>query len=385
MSSQRTNTPGKADGRNIDPAGGTLEGEGSLQRVRSFVHEDRHADGLRAPVTSVALDRSAPTYYGQPMLKPTVWKWSVPTYFYIGGVAGATSALRAATLLWGGGRFPTFARAARWVGMVGDVVSGVLLIEDLGRPERFLNMMRVFRPTSPMNLGTWILSGSGALNTAGLLFADRTGWLGRMGRGAEVGAGVLGLGLTGYTGVLLANTAVPVWQGACLSLPPLFVSASAASAGSLFQLLPVADEERTLLRRFSIAGQVGVLASSWMLEREVGRSPEAARPLREGVSGALWKASKLLTAASLILSLLPGDRKGKRVAAAVLGTAGSLAMRFGIFQAGRSSARSPRDSFGQQRAGLGANAVMGLSAVTGPGERAVVGQPVVAYRLPVIR
>jgi formate-dependent nitrite reductase membrane component NrfD len=167
------------------------------------------------------------------------------------------------------------------------------------------------------------------------------------------------LPLCGYTGVLLANTAVPVWQGAHRTLPPLFVASATSSAQAALEPFADSEAEVRVLHRFGIAGKLALLAAMGALEREVGRSARAAAPLRRGVGGALWKTARALTGASLALTLLPNrDRarparlRWKTLASAVLATAGSLCLRFAVFQAGCASARDPRATFEPQRARL---------------------------------
>src|SRR5581483_8123899 len=95
-------------------------------------------------------------YYGLPVLKAPVWTWEIPLYFFVGGTAGAAAVLAAAYAMFG--QAPLVARRARWIALAGGLLSPVLLISDLGRPERFLNMLRVFKWRSPMSMGSWILA-----------------------------------------------------------------------------------------------------------------------------------------------------------------------------------------------------------------------------------
>src|SRR6185436_2058139 len=193
------NAPG--DGRNIDESLGVLRGEGALQKI-STLDEARPFE--RRPWRSDATAEED-SYYGLPLLKETVWQWPIPVYFYVGGLAGASAALGAAASVFGNGKLKRIARRGRLIAAAGAVASAGLLIQDLGVRRRFLYMLRVFRPTSPMNLGTWLLSGFGACATLALL-------PGRIGKAFACGSGVLGLPLTSYTGVLLNNTAVPLWS-----------------------------------------------------------------------------------------------------------------------------------------------------------------------------
>jgi formate-dependent nitrite reductase membrane component NrfD len=341
--------PGK-DGRNIDPGLGRLEGEGTLAKVRDVAATFPGWGGPLGETPAAALARAAatglPTYYDQPLLQEPVWKWYVPAYFHVGGLSGAASVLGAVAELGGGRAFRRLAQGCRLVSVAGEILGTGLLIADLGRPGRFLHMLRVFRPTSPMSVGSWVLLGSGALGTGALFLSGRPGVLGGLGHVANAGAGLLGVTLSGYTGVLLANTAVPLWQEARKSLPPLFLAASAASAGALLEFLPLGRRERKVVRHFAAAGQAAMLVSMVALEREAGQVPRVTRPLRQGLSGVLWQGARFLTAAGLGLGLLSRRHK----LAALIGTAGAIALRFAVFHAGQHSARDPRASFAAQRA-----------------------------------
>jgi formate-dependent nitrite reductase membrane component NrfD len=346
------------DGRNVDPTLGTLSGEGSQIQVRrpsAPVPAEREVARERP---TVLLDATAPSYYGLPMLKESVWTWMIPAYFFVGGASGASSLLATMLELRRGSGWQRLARRARWLSAAGTVLSGGLLVVDLGRPGRFLNMLRVFRPSSPMNLGTWILSASGAGDAAAALLRGRRGILGTLGAIGGVASGLLGMPLAGYTAVLLSTTAVPVWQQSRKTLPFLFMLSGVASAASLLELLPVAPHEADVLRRFAIAGKVGTLAATAAVQREAGRVPRVARPLRRGAAGTLLTVGTALTAGSLVASLWPGRRRNRPLLSGIGGVLGALAMRFAIVHAGTASARDPHASFEQQRAGLGAAEVM---------------------------
>jgi formate-dependent nitrite reductase membrane component NrfD len=337
------------DGRHIAPSLGLLAGEGSQQEIatttegfpsRSFVWRD---------LPSHSFSEEDPTYYGRPVLKEPVWIWAVPLYFYVGGTAGAAAVLAAAAQALGGGRMRGLVKKARWVAALGGAAGSALLITDLGRPERFLNMLRVFRPASPMSVGSWVLAGAASATAGSALLADREGVAGLLGDIAGYGGALLGMPLAGYTAVLLGNTAVPLWSSTRRSLPPLFIGSAVSGAAALFGLLPLEPEERRVVERFGMAGKVVDLAAMAAVEREANRVEPVGRPLRDGASGALWNGAKALTAASLALSLLPGSSRLKRLAAGVLGTAGAVALRFAVFHAGKASARDPRATFRPQR------------------------------------
>lgn len=303
------------------------------------------------PVPTRAIDVDAERgYYGLPLLKEPVWAGAVPLYFWAGGAAGAAATLSSVTSLVGGAALRPLARRARLLAAVGDALGAALLTYDLGRPARFLHMLRVFNPRSPMSIGSWVLSTSGAANTGAALLAPRGGFFGAVGRlGAAVG-GLLGMPLAGYTAVLLSNTAVPVWNRGRRSLPLVFMASSVATAGSLLSLAATTERERTVADRYALAGKLGELAATAALHAETRQgAPRVATPLRRGRSGVLMTAATALTAASVIVSLTAGRSRQRRRSAAVLGAVGSLVLRFAIHHAGKASARDPRATFETQR------------------------------------
>lgn len=251
------------------------------------------------------------SYYGRPLLKPPVWEIDIPLYYYLGGAAGAALALGAAAQLSGDARMRVLVRRCQWIGILGSSAGGLLLIHDLGRPERFLHMLRVFRPTSPMNMGAWILSGAAPLGMGARLLP------GRLGRIAGYGAGVFGLALAGYTGVLLSNTALPVYRQARRALPVLFMASAASTAASLIELSVEEPLALSITLPFGTAGRVAELA--------------AGRGFRG--KGTLWRAAAVLTAAGLVVSLLPGKPRLRRTSA-LLSAAGSLCLRLAVHNAG---------------------------------------------------
>lgn len=352
---------GHGDGRYVDPELGLLLGEGAAQRVgpqpvrlpapESRVEAAREV--WREVATSAPASAEGPTYYDRPVLKEPVWIWSIPVYFWVGGSMGAALALGGAAQLAGGEELRPLVRRCRWLATAAGAASAGLLVYDLGRPERFLNMLRVLRPTSPMSVGSWVLAGASTLAGVAALLARRGGLLGKAGDAAGLGAAALGLPLAGYTAVLLGTTAVPFWQEARRGLPVLFIGSSMSSAASFFDLGGLTRRERRAVHAFGTAGKVVELAAMAAIEHGTSRVERVGRPLHEGVSGALWTAAKALTAASLLASILPGRSRRRTLAAGLLGTAGALALRFAVVQAGKASAHDPRASFAQQRARLG--------------------------------
>ena len=348
------------DGRNVDPEIGLLRGEGSLQRVRR-PYPRRALEELEVRPAGAIEAGEGPSYYGVPVLKEPVWKWMIPTYFFAGGLAGAAAVLGATEQLAGAGGSRPLIERCRVVALGGAGASAALLLADLGRPLRFLNLLRVFRPTSPMNMGAWLLSAFGALSAAAaapaLLPLPR--WVRPLSDAAALGAGLAGLPLVGYTGVLLSNTAVPVWQETRNTLPILFAFSGAVSAGGFLEAFPPAGRGRDSARRFGLVAKGAELALSRALHREAAaRVPRVERPLSHGLSGAILSGARTLLTASIALEFLPGRARLMRRVSGILALAGTLALRFGIYQAGRVSARDPHATFELQRAGRGAAEVV---------------------------
>ena len=333
------------DGRHIDPALGALAGEAAGQAAPR-----RAAAGAPAPAAAPPAEGESPTYYDRPVIKAPVWKATIAAYFFVGGATGACATLGAAAQVAGGPRLRGLVRRCRWLAAGGTVLSSVLLIDDLGRPGRFLNMLRVVRPSSPMSVGSWVLGLTGAAAAPAAVLARSGGALGRLGDAAGLAAGVGGVPLSGYTAVLLNNTVVPAWEQPRRALAPFFVASGATAASSLLDLLPLDPVEDRVVRRFGLPARAADLAAGRAVEREAGaRVARVARPYRQGVSGVLWRAATGLTAASLGLSLLPRSRR-TRALAGLCGAAGSLAARYAVFHAGRASAADPRATFELQRA-----------------------------------
>jgi hypothetical protein len=282
------------------------------------------------------------SYYGRPIVKEPVWTWEIPVYLFTGGLGGASAVLSLAGRLAGQGRL---ARTAMYVSAAADAVSPALLMSDLGRPERFLNMLRLFKPTSPMNVGSWILTGSGsASGTAAAL--DAVGRLPRARTGAATVAALLGPALATYTGVLLADTAVPVWHEAARDLPLLFGSSASASAGAAATVL-LPPEAATPARRVAVLGVIAEIALFERMRRRLGFIGE---PYDRGAAGCLrWTATGLAGAGAAVLALSGRRRRGAGALGGGLILAGELCVRLSVFRAGFQSARDPRYTVAAQR------------------------------------
>jgi hypothetical protein len=344
--------PSTTDGRDIDQNIALLSGEGSHQHVRP---KDRHIARIaQAPWEHVPeITAADTTYYDRPMLRKSVWSVDIPIYYFVGGAAGAALTLGAALQLVAPGsreRLRKLSETCHWIGIIGSTAGAGFLIHDLGMPSRFLYMMRVFRPTSPMNMGVWILAGAAPTAITTGLFINQGGLLGRIGEISGYLSGLFGAALSGYTGVLVANTAIPVWQQARRWLPVMFVASSAGAAASIINIVTGDEAARTVARAFGTAGQLAEIASARMVEREADTVPKVGEALHHGGPAMLWKAATVLTAASLGLSLLAGSNRRGIAVSGWLGAAGSLCLRLAVHYMGNVSAREPRAAFHQQRA-----------------------------------
>lgn len=336
------------DGRNINTETGTLSGE-AAQQVTLETKYDVALHSKAFPYVPSQQPAATPSYYDQPMLKEPVWGLVIPAYFYVGGLSGATAALAGASQLISPETMRSLIKRGHWIGTIGATISAGLLIYDLGRPMLFINMLRVVRVTSPMSVGSWILVFFSSSVGAAAILPYGPPILRPLAPPLGIAAGVFGLGLAGYTGVLIAQTAVPVWQQSYRTLPILFIASGAAASAAFLDFFSWNERERKTIQHFGMMGKIAELVTTVLLEHNASRVERVGRPLKQGVGGTLWKAGKIFTTAGIVLSLLPGKSRGKHIASGILGTAASLCTRFGIFYAGKASARDPRASFELQR------------------------------------
>ena len=283
------------------------------------------------------------SYYGRPVVKAPVWKRDIPAYFATGGLMAGSSLLAAGADLTGNG---ALRRAGRLAAAVNLGASTWFLVHDLGRPERFHHMLRIVKPTSPMNVGSWILAAYGP--AAGLAAAaEVTGLLPRAGRAAGLAAAAVAPAVASYTAVLAADTAIPSWHDAHRHLPFVFVGSAGAAAGGLASVL-VAPEHAGPARRLSFLGAALELGAGARMRRTMGL---AAEPYHLGVAGRLERTSRLLALAGAAGTVLVGRRS--RLGAVASGAAlvvSSVCTRFAVFSAGLQSAADPRYTVVPQRA-----------------------------------
>jgi formate-dependent nitrite reductase membrane component NrfD len=283
------------------------------------------------------------SYYGRPILKEPTWTWEIPTYFFTGGLAGASSVLSSAARLSGNEKL---ARTSLYVGAVADLVSPVLLISDLGRPERFHHMFRVVKVTSPMNLGSWVLLASGGASTTAALL-ELLGRLKPVKVLAEAVATLAGPPLATYTGVLVADTAVPVWHEGRRELPWIFAASASASAGAAASMF-VHPGDAGPARRLAVAG---VLAEGALMQAMELRLRKVGEVYRQGEAGRFtWAAKGLAVAGASLLATRGRKSRAAAAAGGALVCAGELCLRWAVFKAGRQSARDPKYVVEPQRA-----------------------------------
>jgi hypothetical protein len=282
------------------------------------------------------------SYYGRPVIKEPVWTWEIPTYFFTGGLAGASAVLSSAAKVAGNEKL---ARTALYVGAAADLVSPALLISDLGRPERFHHMLRVVKVTSPMNIGSWVLLVSGGASTTAAML-QLLGKLKPVRVAASIVSTLAGPPLATYTGVLIADTAVPAWHEGRHELPWIFGASAAASAGAAASMF-VPPRDAGPARRLAVAGVLAEGALMQAMELRLGRVGEV---YRQGEAGKLSRAAKGFALAGAVL-LAKRGRKSRAAAAAggALVCAGELCLRWSVFKAGLQSARDPKYVVESQR------------------------------------
>jgi formate-dependent nitrite reductase membrane component NrfD len=299
-------------------------------------------------------------YYGIPAIHKPHWKWLIISYFFFGGISSASYAIAAIAGLSKRKENRAISRVGHYVSLAALVPCPALLILDLGRPERFLNMLKVFKPRSPMSLGTWgLMTFSFFSGTSGLLQAAEDCVFGKEGadlarRVPTSGLGVIGTApaffLSGYTGVLLGATAVPIWAKSANLLGPLFLSSAISSASSAIALgLAASGGEDAALHRIEEIKLIAVVAETCLLSAVLARLGETAKPLREGQLGTIVTYGVVGggIVADLSLRLVNKRRQSRKltVASSVLGLASGFALRYAVVIGGHASADDPQATF----------------------------------------
>jgi formate-dependent nitrite reductase membrane component NrfD len=294
------------------------------------------------------------SYYGRPVVRPSPWEADIPTYLFTGGLAAGSSLLAAGADLTGR---PALRRVGRLAAVSSLAVSMVALVHDLGRPMRFVNMMRTVKLTSPMSVGSWILAlygpfagAAAAAELAGVLparlrDAGALRLLARLGGPAGLVAGLTAPPVAAYTAVLLADTATPSWHEAYRELPFVFTASAAAASGGL-GVLAAPRGQSGPARRLAVGGALVELVAEARMERSMGL---AAEPLHVGRAGWLMRMSRGLTMAGAAAALLSRRSRLAGVVGGAALLAGSACTRFAIFEAGQASAADPKYTVVPQR------------------------------------
>jgi hypothetical protein len=324
-----------------------LPSEKRLEELREQAWKDGVVPGKGVDVAGGPIPRK-PGYYGQAVVKPPVWTWQVPLYFFFGGIAGMSAVVGSGAVIF---HYIDLARAAMWVAAIaGAVLSPILLIMDLGRPRLFLNMLRVFKHRSAMSMGAWILSFFGACAVPGLIalelhshhvFGGALGQLIRIAAGIFIfGSAIFGTLLATYTGVLLGATAIPAWFLHRTMLPIHFGTAGLGSAAGLLELLGHRIPALNFLGYYA-AGIESVLLI-WLSFDKKGA---ANRAIHEHSSGWLIRIAEVLNGPLAIVFRL----FGLVPFAAISFLIGALVSRFGWIMVGKVSGSDPEAVFASQQ------------------------------------
>jgi formate-dependent nitrite reductase membrane component NrfD len=306
--------------------------------------------------------RNQQSYFDHPILQKAHWEWQIEWYFYIGGIASGSALLATLATRFGDPNDAALVRNGRYLAIAGAAASGVLLILDLGKPERFLNMLRIVKLKSPMSVGVYALSGFSAL--AGLAFAEQIHADGiipwNLARPVPPLLRDLALApfaalLGSYTGVLISATAIPVWFSGRRTIPAIFVCSATATACAInLALLALAARANPAtmrkLERLQIVAALGEGALLRVYERTAG---ELGAPLFRGAIGkrltlmtevlgtAVPNALNLAGAFARKDTMTPA-RRARALLAAGLTLAGGFVLRQSLLAAGRASADDPR-------------------------------------------
>src|SRR5881275_2505222 len=320
--------------------------EKRLEELREQAWKDGVVPGKGVDVAGGPIPRK-PGYYGQPVVKPPVWTWQVPLYFFFGGMAGMSAVIASGAIIF---HQVNLARAAMWVACIaGAIVSPVLLIMDLGRPRLFLNMLRVFKHRSAMSMGAWILSAFGACAVPGLIALElhaRQTFPGALDQVLRIAAGlfifgsaIFGTLLATYTGVLIGATAIPAWFLHRSLLPIHFGTAGLGSAAGLLELLGHRIAALNFLGYYAAGVESALLI--WL---SLDKQGAANRAIHEHGSGWLIRIGEVLNGPlAIVLRLF-----GLIPFAAISFLIGALVSRFGWIWVGKISGSDPEAVFASQ-------------------------------------
>ena len=323
--------------------------EQRLDEIRRQAEQQKSLAVVGGRPSSALFPQASPEngYYQIPLLKEPPWTWEVPVYFFVGGAAGAAAVIGAIADYTGADH--ELVRHARWIAAAGAILSPALLISDLGRPERFLTMLRVFKPQSPMSVGVWTLVGfsTGAIATAfAAHLRERYGPtlpLRVLENGGQAASLVLGLPFSNYTGVLIGATSIPVWNRNVDHLPLHFGASGLGAAVGMLELL--GHRKSRALQALGMGAAFFEILEGIRIE---AGSRQELDPLKHSPSGWLIRTGGALAgpvSALLRIASHFGSRdrsQSFRRWAAWSAVAGSLLTRIAWIHAGHVSARDWR-------------------------------------------
>jgi hypothetical protein len=319
------------------------QAEQRLEQLREEAWKKGVVPGKGVDVAGGPIPRK-PGYYGQPVVKPPVWTWEIPLYFFFGGMAGMSAVIASGAIIF---HQVDLARTAMWLAAVaGAILSPILLVMDLGRPHLFLNMLRVFKHRSAMSMGAWILSAFGACAVPGLIalelharqiFPGTLDQLLRVAAGLFVfGSAIFGTLLATYTGVLIGATAIPAWFLHRTLLPIHFGTAGLGSAAAVLELLGHRIPALNFLGFYAAGVETALLI--WL---SVDKHGAADRAIHEHGSGWLIRIGEVLNGPlALVLrffAFVPF--------AAISFLLGALVSRIGWIAVGKVSGADPESVF----------------------------------------
>lgn len=287
------------------------------------------------------------TYYGRPQLKPAPFNNAlVGSYVFLAGLSGAAQLLATLLDLTRGRSAASAVRRGRYLALLAPTVGAACLVADLHTPKRFYNMLRLYKSTSPMSIGSWLLVAFAASATpTGIVqfLSERVRML-RPLRGiasvTQVPASLTGAGLSTYTASLFSATSAPAWAAAPKSLAVRFGAASVASAAAAMSLGEGhrrSGRDLDAIAITALAAELAATLASAENQRCAGirTAPPTAETVRIIVPLGLF----------LVSLLWPRRRSLALSAMGSLATLGaSLAMRVGVMKEGDESARRPEVS-----------------------------------------
>lgn len=327
--------------------------------MRSIPQPDDARDGAALPDQFA----DSPTYFERPLLKAPHWEWNVITYLFLGGIMGGLGLIAVLSdprkdderRLRRTARFASFALAA---------ANPAILITHLGRPERFLNMLRILKVKSPMSLGVWGLvfySGAAGANVIRELAEGGTipRWLRHLAPPAlNLVQALLGAFTAGYTGVLLSATANPFWSSGKRHIPAACVASGAAGACALASLISAIEGNHRIIRKLERLEMVSGAVEVLILTDFARHAGAYGTPMFRGARGERFRTYTLIagTLAPMALNVIGNIVKlpkpvdiARTAAASALTLLGGYIFRESLIEAGKASAGDPRAAFRQPR------------------------------------